>query len=124
MRLPWLGGANVSGVYRYTTGQAWGRRARFSRLPQGHEPIRIEPQGTRRLDAINRLDLRAEKTFPLGGARRTLGIFLEGFNVTNQGVADSDRVTETVNDFSGATFGQPWAWVSPRLLRAAIRYSF
>lgn len=25
VRLPWLGGANVSGVYRYTTGQAWGR---------------------------------------------------------------------------------------------------
>ncbi len=76
--LPWLGGANVSSVYRYTTGQAWGRRARFFSLPQGQETMRIEPQGTRRLDAINRLDLRAEKTFPLGGARRTLGNFLEG----------------------------------------------
>jgi len=123
VRLPWLGGANVSGVYRYTTGNAWGRRARITGLPQGQEPVRIEPQGVRRAEAINRLDLRAEKTFRLGGAGRTLGIFLEGFNVTNQAVPDSDTGQPYV-EFSGATFGQPQTWVSPRLLRAALRYTF
>ncbi len=123
VRLPWFGGANLSGVYRHTTGNAWGRRARITGLPQGQEPIRIEPQGVRRAEAINRLDVRAEKTFRLGGAGRTIGIFLEGFNVTNQGVADSDTGQPYV-EFSGATFGQPQTWVSPRLLRAAVRYTF
>ncbi|BCS32141.1 hypothetical protein TBR22_A13500 [Luteitalea sp. TBR-22] len=123
VRLPWLGGANISTVYRYTTGNAWGRRARITGLPQGQEGVRVEPQGTRRAEAINRLDLRAEKTFRLGGAGRTLGIFLEGFNVTNQAVADSDTGQPYVEQ-SGATFGQPLNWVSPRLLRAAVRYTF
>ncbi len=123
VRLPWLGGANLSGVYRYTTGQAWARRVRFTGLPQGQEPVRVEPVGARRAPAINRLDLRAEKTFPLGGERRTLGIFLEAFNVGNQGVPNSD-VPQAYQFVSGPTFGQPVAWVSPRLLRAAVRYSF
>jgi hypothetical protein len=123
VRLPWLGGANVSGVYRYTTGQAWGRRVRIFNLPQNFEPIRAEPQGTRRADAINRLDFRAEKTFSIGGPRGRLGIFLEAFNITNQAVADSDQ-TQAMVDFSGPMFGQPAAWVDPRLLRAAVRYSF
>ena len=47
-RLPWWGGMMVSSVYRYTTGQAWGRTAFITGLPQGGEGVRIEPQGTRR----------------------------------------------------------------------------
>lgn len=122
-RLPWWGGATVSGIYRYTTGQAWGRRARITGLPQGFEQVRLEPQGTRRLDALSTLDMRAEKTLPLGGGRRTLGIYLEAFNLTNQGVADSN-VPQAVVEISSPQFAQPVSWVNPRHLRAAVRYSF
>ncbi len=41
----------------------------------------------------------------------------------NQAVPDSDSGQPYV-EFSGTTFGQPQTWVSPRLLRAAIRYTF
>ena len=55
----------LSGVYRYMTGQAWGRTAQVTGFAQGSQRIRIEPQGTRRADAINRLDFRLEKTLPI-----------------------------------------------------------
>ena len=68
-RVPAGGGITTSSFYRYTTGQACGRRATVRGLRQGQQAIRIEPQGTRRLEAINKLDLRVEKTFPI--KRRT-----------------------------------------------------
>lgn len=120
-RIPLWNGFNLSAVYRYTTGQAWGRRTRFTGLRQGQRVVRIEPQGTRRLPAINRLDLRAEKTLTLRG--RTIGLFFDAFNLTNQGVPDSDR-TNAVVDFSGDRFGEPDFWVDPRMLRVGIRFTF
>ena len=122
VRLPQWGGATVSGVYRYTTGQAWGRRVRFAGLPQGQEVVRIEPQGVRRTPAINRLDLRVEKTFRVRG-QATAGVFVDAFNVGNQGVPNAE-VTNPINDFAGAAFGNPSAWTDPRMLRAAVRVSF
>lgn len=113
----------VSGVYRYMTGQAWGRTATVRGFTQGQQRIRIEPQGTRRLDAINRLDLRLEKTFPIANRGTTLGLFFDVFNVWNQGVHDSD-VTTAVVDLSGPRLGEPNAWVDPRTLRMGVRVRF
>lgn len=121
-RLPQLGGVIVSGVYRYTTGQAWGRTATITGFAQGSQRIRIEPQGTRRLDAINQLDLRVEKTAPVPRLG-TAGLFVDVFNVWNQGVPNSE-VTNAVNDLSGARFGEPNAWVDPRMLRVGVRLTF
>lgn len=121
-RLPYWGGVNASGVYRYTTGQAWGRRIRATGFRQGVEVIRMEPVGTRRLPAIHRLDLRAEKTLRVSNGR-TLGVFIEAFNLGNQGVPDSDR-TNPIDDVSGPNFGTPWEWTDPRTVRAAIRFAF
>ena len=81
----------VAGIYRYVTGAAWGREFIATGLGQGNESILTEPRGTRRVDAINNLDLRAEKTIPLG-AKSRVGIIADIFNVTNQGVPDSDWV--------------------------------
>ncbi len=122
-RLPWWGGTMVSGVYRYMTGQAWGRTAIVRGFTQGQQRIRIEPQGTRRLDAINRLDLRLEKMFGIPNRGTTLGLFLDVFNVWNQGVHDSD-VTNAVIDVSGPQLGEPSAWVDPRTLRLGVRVRF
>jgi hypothetical protein len=122
-RLPWWGGTMVSGVYRYTTGQAWGRTAFITGLPQGGEGVRIEPTGTRRAPAISRVDLRLEKTTRLPGTSGTLGLFFDLFNLFNQAVPDSD-ITNPIVQNSGARFGQPSAWVDPRMLRVGARVVF
>jgi hypothetical protein len=122
-RVPVFGGFNVSGVYRYTTGLAWGRVATIRGLAQGNETVRIEPRGTRRTDPINNLDLRVEKTFPIGSSARQFGIYLDLFNINNQGVIDN-TVRTAVIDSSGSTFGNPNNWISPRIARVGFRFTF
>jgi hypothetical protein len=121
-RLPWLGGAMVSGVYQFMTGQAWGRTVQVAGLI-GPRLIRVEPVGTRRAPAINMASLRVEKALPLATRGGTIGIFLDVFNVGNQGVPDSN-LTNAVNERSGPFFGQPGAWLSPRTLRVGMRARF
>ena len=121
--VPLWGGFNVSLVYQYRTGLAWGRRARVRGLTQGVETIRVEPRGTQRLPALKNLDFRIEKTWPLSGPRRTLGFYLDAFNLTNQGTFNSDS-SAAVIDTSGSSYGQPNNWLSPRTLRAGIRFTF
>jgi hypothetical protein len=122
-RVPWWGGTMVSGVYRYMTGQAWGRNAIIRGLPQGVARVRIEPVGTRRASDINQLDFRAEKTMRLTAGGGTLGLFADVFNVFNQGVPDSN-VTDAIADFSNARFGLPNYWLDPRMLRVGARIVF
>ncbi len=95
-RVPAFGGFNVSAVYRYTTGLAWGRTATIRGLSQGNETVRIEPRGTRRTDPINNLDFRVEKTFPIGASDRKIGIYLDIFNINNQGVIDNGARTGVI----------------------------
>ena len=87
-------------------------------MAQGTVTVRVEPRGTRRIEAGSTLDLRLEKTVPLKGPGRTAGIYLELFNVMNRGVT----VGVTAN--SGAAFGQPGQWSSPRTARIAVRVKF
>jgi hypothetical protein len=122
-RVPFLGGFNLTGVYEYTTGLAWGRRAVIRGLAQGVENVRIEPRGTRRTDAFSRLDLRMEKTFPVGSDRRQATVYLDIFNVNNQGVIDNATRTGII-DTSGETFGDPNQWILPRRLRLGFRFMF
>jgi Carboxypeptidase regulatory-like domain/TonB dependent receptor len=122
-RVPAFGGFNVSAVYRYTTGLAWGRVLTVRGLDQGNETVRIEPRGTRRTDPINNLDFRAEKTFPIGAGDRRIGVYLDIFNINNQGVIDS-TIRTSVIDTSGSTFGNPNSWISPRLARLGFRFTF
>jgi hypothetical protein len=122
-RVPALGGFNLSAVYRYTTGLAWGRIATIRGLAQGSESVRLESIGTRRTDAVNFIDFRVEKTFPLGSSARQVGIYLDLFNLNNQGVIDNgtrDGVLET----SGSSFGNPNRWIAPRTARLGFRLTF
>ncbi len=122
--LPLWGGFDFSAYYRYTSGLAWGRRAVItgftSELP---ETVRIETRGTRRTDAINRLDFRAEKTFDIAGPNQLSRLVFDVFNVTNQGVI-SNAAEDVVQDTSGPHFGEPLVWTTPRQLRALIRFTF
>jgi hypothetical protein len=121
-RVPWFGGFNVSAVYRYTTGLAWGRTASIRNLTQGSETVRIEPIGTRRTPAVNFVDLRVEKTFPFASSR-SAGVFLDLFNLNNQGVNDNGSRTSVIES-SGTSFGNPNVWVTPRLARLGFRLVF
>jgi carboxypeptidase family protein/TonB-dependent receptor-like protein len=122
-RVPMFGGFNISGVYRFTTGLAWGRIATIRGLAQGSESVRIEPIGTRRADAVSVFDFRAEKTFPLGSSARQVGVYLDLFNLFNQGVIDNGS-RSGVQETSGSSFGNPNAWISPRLARLGFRLTF
>jgi hypothetical protein len=122
-RVPAFGGFNVSAVYRYTTGLAWGRTATIRGLSQGNETVRIEARGTRRTDPINNLDFRVEKTFPIGASDRKIGIYLDVFNINNQGVIDNGSRTGVI-EASGSTFGNPNVWISPRIARLGFRFTF
>ncbi|MCU1382956.1 MAG: Outer rane receptor for ferrienterochelin and colicin [Acidobacteria bacterium] len=122
-RVPAFGGFNVSAVYRYTTGLAYGRTATIRGLDQGNETVRIEPRGTRRTDPINNVDFRVEKTFPVGASDRRIGVYLDLFNINNQGVIDSSIRTSVI-EASGTTFGNPNSWISPRLARLGFRFTF
>jgi hypothetical protein len=80
-----LGGFNFGAVYRYVSGQAFGRTAVF-RLAQGNTTVRVEPRGTLPSGATRQADLRFDKTIPLGAKERRLAVYLDIFNATNQGV--------------------------------------
>jgi len=120
--VPAWGGFNLGAVYRYTSGQTWARRAVFRGLTQSFDYIWTEPRGSRRLPAINKLDLRVEKLFPVRRFLR-LGLSAEVFNVTNQGVPNSDLFAP-IQVFSGPTLGEPLAWIDPRLVRLNLRLTF
>jgi hypothetical protein len=122
-RVPIFGGFNISSVYRYTTGLAWGRTATIRGLAQGSASVRIEPIGTRRTDPVSVVDFRVEKTFPLGDASRQAGVFLDLFNLNNRGVVDNGTRTSII-ELSGTTFGNPNAWIGPRLARLGFRVTF
>jgi hypothetical protein len=120
--VPLWGGFYISGTYRYITGNAWGRRADVTDLDQGRETVRIEPRGTRRVDAANNIDLRVEKTIPLGD-NRSFGVFFNFYNLNNQGVADNDS-DRPLQDLSGSSFGDPRFWIDPRSVRIGARLQF
>lgn len=122
-RVPFWQGVNVGAIYRYRTGLAWGRVATFGGLNQGSETIRIEPRGTRRLPALNSLDLRVEKTFHAGSAARLVGLFVEVFNVNDQAIPNSDN-RFAVNEGSGSRFGVLSLAIDPRTLRGGVRFTF
>ncbi len=121
--VPFWQGLNVSGIYRYRTGLAWGRVATIRGLKQGVETIRIEPRGTRRLPALNSVDLRVEKTFHVASPSRTLGLFVDAFNVNNQQIPNSDN-RYAVNEASGSALGAPGPLTDPRTLRIGLRFTF
>lgn len=111
----------ISGVYRYLTGGAWGRMFIATGLTQGTDAIRVEPRGTRRLPAINQLDLHVEKTLRLGGRR--VGGYADVFNVSNQGVPDSE-VGDSIDSTSGPNLGVPSLWRAPRQVRVGVQVTF
>ena len=118
-RIEKFGGLSVGAAWRYFSGNPWSRTATF-RLAQGNQVVRVAPRGTEPSAAFNQLDFRVDKTVNLGARSRRLGIYVDVFNATNQGISDRGRYTE----LSGGTFGIPLGWVAPRTVQAALRLMF
>jgi hypothetical protein len=116
-RITSWGGLNVSGIYKYQSGRPWARSALFGAQTEFGQ-IFVEPIGTRELPAVKALDMRVEKTWKASPNAGTIGVFVDAFNLTNQGVAL--RVT----NISGPNLGVPTQWLDPRTVRAGVRLLF
>jgi outer membrane receptor protein involved in Fe transport len=115
-RLPLWGGFNFGASYRYISGQPYSRTAVF-RLAQGNQQVRVAPRGEFSNESTGRADVRVDKSFSIGG-QRSISAYLDVFNVNNEGVPTG------VIEASGATFGQPAGWSSPRTYLLGARLSF
>lgn len=79
--------------------------------------INAEPLNSRRHDNITVFDVRAERTFNLGGTLRVRGMF-DLFNITNTNAVETRTVT------TGTAFLRPTAVLAPRTARIGIRFQF
>ena len=73
-RVPAFGGFNLSAVYRYTTGLAYGRTATIRGLTQGSETVRVATRGTFPAPTRSTTSISASKTFPIGSSSRQAGV--------------------------------------------------
>ena len=122
-RLPIWGGIEFSAVQMVVTGGAYGRTITVTGLAQGNETIRVEPRGTRRTETLNELDLRIVKTIPFGRRSQSVSVFVEGFNMLNQGTSIT-RFSNPVFEASGSNFGLPRSWIDPRTAQVGLKLAF
>lgn len=106
--------------FQSSSGRPYARKIRIADLAQGARIVRAEPRGSERLHRLNELDIRVEKSFELGGARK-LTALLEVFNLLNIGLDGNKGVTDVI-DLQGDEFRSPQRIVLPR--RAQIGFTF
>lgn len=114
----YIGGANISANYRHSSGLPYGRTVTIKGLAQGNQTVRVLTRGTYRADPQNQLDVRFEKTFALGAPRRTVGVYLDVFNIMNKGWPTS------TTELAGGNYGVPVAWATARQLQLGLRAAF
>ena len=123
-RVPAFGGFNVSAVYRYTTGPGVGTHGDDSRSQsrQRNGSHRTTRHTADRPDQQPGFPRREDVPGRRFGDRQ-FGIYLDVFNINNQGVIDNGQRTGVIEG-SGSTFGNPNFWISPRLARLGFRFTF
>jgi hypothetical protein len=110
---PW--GVRVTPLLRHQSGQPFGRTF-TTRLNYGTVRILAEPMGTRRMDHLTVFDVRVEKGFRLGGARRIAG-FVDVFNVLNAN-------PEQNMNWGSVSFLRPISIVAPRIARVGVKFDW
>jgi hypothetical protein len=118
---PW--GINVSGFFRYYSGQRYTRTVANTdlgiMLSQGQSIIFAETKGSHGLPDQAILDLRLEKVFRMGGVQ--LGLFADGFNLLNGNKATEVQVR---SDSPVLIFGQMTRIMDPRAVRLGFKFEF
>ena len=79
--------------------------------------INAEPLNSRRHDTITVVDVRAERSFSLGGTVRLRALF-DLFNITNSNAVETRTVA------TGTAFLRPTAVLAPRTARVGVRLQF
>jgi outer membrane receptor protein involved in Fe transport len=112
------GNLQLAAFLQNKTGVLGQRTVTFTGIPQiSSVTIRMEPYGAENAAAINILDLRLGKRFPLGRGRR-IQIDLNVYNLLNSSAATA------VSYLSGPTFGYATSVVPPRVARLGATYTF
>ncbi len=118
---PW--GVNLSGYFRYLSGQRYTRAVRSLdlglQLSHDDETIYAEERGSRGYPGLAILDLRVEKSFKVGPV--TLRAFVDIFNVFNSGVATAYY---TISSNPGIEFETMEAISDPRIFRLGAKIEF
>jgi Carboxypeptidase regulatory-like domain/TonB dependent receptor len=107
---PW--GLKLSPVYRYQSGQNFGRTIVAS-LNYGNVRIPAEPLDARRQDNVSLIDLRLERVTAVRRAR--VSPFIDVYNLTNA------NPIQNTSWSSGSSFLRPLAIVPPRVLRIGAK---
>lgn len=112
---PW--DIQLSGIWAYRSGPAY---SMTTRLQLDDDPFadRPEPKGSRRGDDFSSVDLRATKTFKIGGRAR-LAVFWEMYNLFN-----TDNFFAYVGRRESPLFGQPTAAYEKRRQQGGVRIDF
>jgi hypothetical protein len=111
-------GVLVGANFQYLTGKSWSART-LQRLPQGTQPIYIEPRGARRFDSQTLFDLRISKRFHFGRGA-SVEVLADLLNVLDE-TAEEGIVTD--NYFS-SNFAAPNLFVDPRRVMLGVRFAF
>jgi hypothetical protein len=98
---------------RLQSGQPFGRTLSASIPGLGNTRILAEPIGTRRMDRIVMMDVRAEKGFR--AARGRAALFVDVFNLFNS------NAEQNLSWTSGSSFLRPLDIVAPRIFRLGAR---
>lgn len=113
-------GLKITPAIRLQSGQPYGRTflaAAANGINYGTQRILAEPIGTRQQDNIILVDLRLEKVLKVG-ASQTIGVFVDGYNLTNANPASN------IVWSSGSTFQQPITIIAPRLARFGVKFDW
>jgi TonB dependent receptor len=124
---PW--GIVATPLLRHQSGDPMRRRVSVT-LRSGTLSYTAEGVGESRVDNPTIVDVRLEKRFRIQNGHR-LGLFLDGFNLTNSNAAESaddvtGRRTAIVNGISVPypQFMRPTAILNPRVYRFGVKYAF
>lgn len=113
------GGVRVAANYTHQSGTPYARTVRLDTVRQTPLFILAEPRGALRFPSQDLVDVRAEKTFRLGG--RVQGdVFVDVFNMLNRDTTLD--VLSTVG--TASTFLQPSAILDPRVAQIGFGLRF
>ena len=116
-------GIRLSPIFRNQSGHPYGRVVTVTTpagitfaSPTGATDMLVESLDSRRMDAINILDVRVEKVFQM--ARVRLRGFADLFNLTNS------HASEIISFRTGPQFERPTQIIAPRTLRIGFRFEW
>jgi hypothetical protein len=116
-QLPW--GVSASANYENRSGTRWARTQTFANVPEiGTLVLRVEPIGTRRMPNTNLLNVRFEKSIPGLAAGQKLALRANIYNTLNSNTPLS------VQQNTGAAFGNVLTYMPPRILEFGVVYSY